>query len=219
MSTAKRKPLSPEPGQATYQDVLDAPPHMVAEILAGTLYTQPRPALPHARASSRLSGKLDQFDDDSGDLGGWWIVFEPELHFGEDIRVPDILVPDIAGWRVETMPTHPGGAYVTVAPDWVCEVLSPSTRHRDIGSKRDVYAREGVGHLWFVDPEARSLEVFELRGGQWLLLTTLFEDAEVCQPPFEAITFPLNALWLPRPAVHDKARAEAPQEEAAAVSG
>ncbi len=177
--------------RATYQDVLDAPPHKVAEVIAGTLHTHPRPAARHAWASSRLGGRLDgQFNPGAGGPGGWWIVFEPELHLGDDI-----VVPDLAGWRRETMPTYPDAAYFAVAPDWVCEVLSPSTRRLDQGEKRDLYAREGVRHLWFVDPDARTLEAFELRDGHWLLLATRVDDPPVSLPPFDAVTFPLGALW------------------------
>ena len=93
------------------------------------------------------------------------------------------------------MPEYPDAVYFTIAPDWVCEVLSPSTRQLDLGHKRAIYAREGVGHLWFVDPGAQTLEAFELRDGQWMLIDTLFGDAPVSLPPFDAITFPLNALW------------------------
>ena len=177
--------------QATYQDVLDAPPNKVAEVIAGTLHTHPRPAARHAWASSRLGGRLDgPFNPGTVGPGGWWIVFEPELHLGEDI-----VVPDLAGWRRETMPEYPDTAYFTVAPDWVCEVLSPSTRQLDLTEKRALYAREVVRHLWFVDPDARTLEAFELREGHWLLLATLVDDAPVSLPPFDAITFPLDALW------------------------
>ena len=176
---------------ATYQDVLDAPPHQVAEVLAGTLYTHPRPAMRHARASSILGGELvGPFDRGRNGPGGWWIIFEPELHLGADI-----VVPDVAGWQRETMPDYPDAAYCTIPPDWVCEVLSPSTRRIDQNEKRTIYAREGVSHLWFVDPDAQTLEAFELRKGQWVLLTTLSDDAAVSLPPFAAITFPLTALW------------------------
>ena len=177
--------------RATYQDVLDAPPHKVAEVIAGTLHTHPRPAMRHAGASSILGGSLvNPFSRGSGGPGGWWIVFEPELHLGEDI-----VVPDLAGWRRETMPEYPDAAYCTIAPDCVCEVLSPSTRRLDLNEKRDLYARKGVHHLWFVDPDARTLEAFALREGQWLLLATLVDDAPVSLPPYAAITFPLDALW------------------------
>ena len=176
---------------ATYQDVLDAPPHQVAEVLAGTLYTHPRPAMRHARASSVIGAKVGPpFDYDDDSPSGWWILDEPELHLGADI-----VVPDVAGWRRETMPDYPDAAYCTIPPDWVCEVLSPSTRRIDQNEKRTIYARDGVSHLWFVDPDAQTLEAFELRKGQWVLLTTLSDDAAVSLPPFAEITFPLNALW------------------------
>ena len=105
------------------------------------------------------------------------------------------MVPHIAGWRRGTMPEYPDAAYCTITPDWVCGVLSPSTRRLDKGKKRDVYAREGVSYLWFVDPAARMLEVFELREGHWLLLATFVDDAPVSLQPFDAITFSLGSLW------------------------
>ncbi|MXY38328.1 MAG: Uma2 family endonuclease [Rhodospirillaceae bacterium] len=177
--------------RATYQDVIDAPAHMVAEVVEGALYTHPRPAPPHALASSSLGGELSSpFQKGRGGPGGWWIIDEPELHLGEDI-----LVPDIAGWRRERMPDFPDTAFFTLAPDWVCEVLSPSTRDLDRHGKRPVYAREGVAHLWFIDPVARDLEAFELRDGEWVLIATARNDDPVSIPPFEAITFPLDALW------------------------
>ena len=177
--------------KATYRDVLDAPPHMVAEVVAGALHTQPRPAKRHAWASSAMGIEIGApFGRGRGGPGGWIILFEPELHLGDDI-----VVPDIAGWRRETMTEDMEGAYFTQAPDWVCEVLSPSTRQFDQGGKRAVYAREKVSHLWFLDPDARTLEAFELRGGLWVLLATLVDDAPVALPPFEAVAFPLSALW------------------------
>ena len=186
-----RRIAAPAHRRATYQDVLDAPPNKVAEVIDGTLYMQPRPAAPHARASSGMGAKISPpFDYGDGGPGGWWIIDEPELHLGDDI-----VVPDLAGWRRVTMPKYPTGAYFDLAPDWVCEVLSPSTRAIDLGSKRDIYARECVGHLWFVDPDAKTLEAFEVCEGKWALLATLADDAPVSLPPFDAVTFPLDALW------------------------
>ena len=179
------------PRRATYQDVLDAPEHRVAEIADGTLYTHPRPASLHALASSVLGRKIgNPYQDGVGGPGGWWIIDEPELHLGEDV-----LVPDLAGWRRERMAKFPDIAYFTLPPDWVCEVLSPSTRKLDLCAKRPVYAREGVAHLWLVDPVDRTLEAFELRDGQWVLIAAVKDDEPVCIRPFDAITFSLGDLW------------------------
>ena len=191
MSTAARRRDSGPRPRATYQDVLDAPPHRVAEVVDGVLYTNPRPALPHARASSSLGVKIGgPFDHDAGGPGGWWIIDEPELHLGEDI-----LVPDLAGWRRERLPDFPTAAYSTLAPDWVCEVLSPSTRKLDLHAKRPVYAREEGPHLWLVDPMDRTLEAFELRDGEWVLIATAKDDEPVQVRPFEAVSFSLGDLW------------------------
>ena len=171
--------------------MLDAPAHRVAEIVDGTLYTHPRPAPPHAVASSRLGFDLGgPFDRGRGGPGGWWIIDEPELHLGEDI-----LVPDLAGWRRERMVELPDTAYFTLAPDWVCEVLSASTRRLDLHEKRPVYAREGIAHLWLIDPVDRTLEAFELHEGQWLLIASAKDDDPVSIRPFDAITFSLADLW------------------------
>ena len=190
-STGAHRSDSARTRRATYQDVLDAPAHRVAEIVDGTLYTWPRPAPPHAVASSRLGFDLvGPFDRGRGGPGGWWIIDEPELHLAEDI-----LVPDLAGWRRERMAELPDTAYFTLAPDWVCEVLSASTRRFDLHGKRPIYAREGVGHLWLVDPADRTLEAFELREGQWVLIASAQDDDPVSICPFDTVTFSLGGLW------------------------
>ena len=122
------------------------------------------------------------------------------------------MVPDIAGWRRERMPEIPITAYFELAPDWLCEVLSPSTRKLDLGGKRAIYAREGVGYLWLVDPIVQSLEAFQLRGTQWVVIDTLFDDAQVSLPPFEAISFNLGDLWVPH-AVHKDVPTEEPSSK------
>ena len=189
--TAPRPDASAASPRATYQDVLDAPAHRVAEIVDGTLHTHPRPAIPHALASSSLGTDLSNpFQFGRGGPGGWWIIDEPELHLGEDI-----LVPDLTGWRRERMPQPPDAAFVTLAPDWLCEVLSASTRKVDLCGKRPIYAREGVGHLWLVDPTDRTLEAFELREGEWVLIAAAKDDDPICIRPFDAITFSLGDLW------------------------
>jgi Uma2 family endonuclease len=176
---------------ATYQDVLDAPENMVAELIEGALHLHPRPAPPHTLASSYLGDELvSPFGKGRGGPGGWWILDEPELHLG-----PDVLVPDLAGWRRDRMPALPETAWFDLAPDWICEVLSPGTRRIDITDKRRLYAVAMIGHLWFVDPPARTLEAFALHDGAWTLIASLKDDEEVRVPPFEAIAFPLSVLW------------------------
>ena len=178
-------------GRATYQDVLDAPAYQVAEIVDGTLHTHPRPSPPHTLASSALGNDLgNPFQFGRGGPGGWWILDEPELHLGDDI-----LVPDLAGWRRERMAELPSTPYFTLAPDWACEVLSASTRRVDLQEKRPVYAREGVEYLWLVEPTDRTLEAFELRDGEWVLIGCAKDDEPVSIRPFDAITFNLSDLW------------------------
>jgi Uma2 family endonuclease len=156
------------------------------------LHTHPRPAPKHARAYSALGFSLGgPFDRGVGGPGGWWILDEPEFHLGGDI-----LVPDIAGWRRERMPTLPESAWFELAPDWVCEILSPATARTDRALKMPLYAREGIPYLWLVDPDVRMLEVYRLDADRrWLLLATLKDDDPVSQPPFDAIEFPLDSLW------------------------
>lgn len=176
---------------ATYQDVLDAPPNMVAELIRGALHLQPRPASPHVLAGSSLGMELGgPFQTGRGGPGGWWILDEPELHLGEDV-----LVPDLAGWRRERLPAFPDAPFFALAPDWVCEILSPGTRRVDLTDKRDIYRAAGVAHLWLVDPVARTLEAFALRDGAWVLAAALKDDDEVRVVPFEAVGFALSALW------------------------
>jgi len=180
---------SPKP--ATYEDLFDLPENLVGEIVNGRLVTHPRPAPRHARAYSSLGFKLGgAYDDGVGGPGGWWILDEPELHLNADI-----LVPDLAGWRRSRMPRLPDTAWFELAPDWVGEILSPSTARIDRVEKLPIYARHAVQHAWLVDPDLRTLEVFENSDGKWLLLTALENDADVCQLPFDAITFGLGGLW------------------------
>jgi Uma2 family endonuclease len=163
----------------------------VAEVVDGVLYTNPRPAAPHALASSLLGSQLIvPFHLGRGGPGGWWIIVEPELHLGDDI-----LVPDLAGWCRGRMQRYPESAYFTLVPDWVCEILSPSTRKLDLEAKRPLYAREGVRYLWLVDPAERTLEAFELTAGEWSRIATVADDAVVRIPPFQAASFSLADLW------------------------
>lgn len=177
---------------ATYADLEAVPPHLVAEILFGTLVTHPRPVPRHGAAGYNLGLELGgPFQRGRGGPGGWIFLPEPELHLG-----PHVAVPDLAGWRADKLPAIAvENAFIEVAPDWICEFLSPSTEKYDKGAKRRIYATYGVPHLWHVDPRARMLEVFFLQEKNWLLTHTFVDQDEVCAPPFEALTFKLGLLW------------------------
>lgn len=182
----------PAERMATYEDLLQVPDNLVAEIINGRLVTSPRPAPKHARASSRVGGELDgPFDQGRGGPGGWWILDEPELHLNGHV-----LVLDLAGWRREHMPNLPTTAWFEQAPDWVCEVLSPSTARVDRVEKLPLYAAAGVGHAWLIDPDLRILEVFENRDGHWLLLAAYDNDNRVRAVPFDAVEIALAGLWV-----------------------
>ncbi len=176
---------------ATYEDLFDLPGNLVGEIIHGQLITHPRPAPQHVVASSAIGDELvGPFQKGRGGPGGWWILDEPELHLGADI-----LVPDLAGWRRERLPVMPETAYFTLPPDWVCEVLSPGTARVDRADKMPIYAEHSVSFLWLIDPAPRTLEVFILREGHWLLEHVYQQDEEVCAVPFEAVAFSLEVLW------------------------
>ncbi len=177
--------------QATYEDLLQVPENRVAEIIYGKLHSHPRPSPKHTRASSSLGDELvSPFDKGRGGPGGWWILDEPELHLNSDI-----FVPDLSGWKRERMPELPETAWFELVPDWICEILSPSTARIDRAEKMPLYSHYGVQHLWLIDPNLETLEAYRLQKDRWVLLTTLDGNKPVCVEPFDAIEFPLSVLW------------------------
>ncbi len=187
-------PMDPARRRATYEDVLNAPEHLVAEIVDGELYTSPRPASPHARAAWGIGqdvGPFDRLPGAPGEPGGWWILFEPELHLG-----PEVMVPDLAGWRRDRMPAIPNVPFFELSPDWVCEVVSPTTGRLDRVRKMPAYARQQVAHLWLVDPLQRTLEVYRLDGVRWVVVATHGGTDVIRADPFEAIELDLSHWWL-----------------------
>lgn len=181
----------PRPSPATYADLEALPANVVGEIVQGVLYASPRPASPHAAAASAIGEEIGPpFKRGKGGPGGWVILDEPELHLGGDV-----LVPDLAGWRRARMPEMPHTPAFTLAPDWACEVLSPSTARLDRGAKVPAYAREGVGHVWLVDPIVQSLEVLRLDGASYRVVGAWFESTKVRAEPFDAIELDLSVLW------------------------
>ena len=178
--------------RATYEDLVAVPSHRVAEIIHGVLHSQPRPAGPHARAATGVSEELGPpFNRGRGGPGGWILLYEPELHLGEHV-----LVPDLAGWRRERMPViRDVPPFFTLRPDWVCEILSKSTAKVDRAEKLPIYAEHGVSHAWPIDPIARTLDALRLENGRWSIIATHADDARARIEPFDAIEFELGALW------------------------
>lgn len=174
-----------------YAKLEELPENQVGEIVDGVLYASPRPAFPHAKGAAELLVSLGgPFGRGIGGPGGWIIVLEPEWWTGENV-----VVPDIAGWRRERMPHDPTGAHVDLAPDWLCEVLSPSTARLDRTRKLPLYARTGVAHVWLIDPIARSLEVLALDGPTYRLVASAGADEAGRFAPFDAIELELRHLW------------------------
>jgi Uma2 family endonuclease len=185
----------PASKRATYQDLLGVPDTMIAELIDGELHTQPRPGAPHANAASvigmDIGSPFHRRSSGPSDPGGWWILDEPELHLGVDV-----LVPDLAGWRRERLPALPA-SFFTLAPDWICEVASPSTARFDRMQKMAVYSREGVSWVWLVDPVLRLVEAYRLEGTLWARVSAHGGDERARIRPFEAIEVALDRWWLP----------------------
>jgi len=176
-----------------WNELLDVPEGSIGEIVAGGIHVTPRPGPPHTRAASGLGVFVGgAFGYGIGGPGGWVILDEPRVRFADDVRVPDL-----AGWRADRYQDPEGGPYAVV-PDWICEVLSPSTTAEDRAQKQPLYARAGVRHLWLADPEARTLEVLRLEGGLWVVVSVLAGEGRVRAEPFDAIELDLGAVWRGR---------------------
>ena len=182
---------NPSDRLATFKDLEAVPEGKNGEIIAGELFVSPRPAPRHAHACGVLQGELvGPFQRGKGGPGGWWILFEPELHLGRDA-----MIPDLAGWRRERLPYLPDEAAFTLAPDWICEVLSPATVQLDLVKKLPRYARHGVQHAWIIDPVARTLLVYRRVETLWTLVANHGSDDLVHAEPFEQLEIDLAALW------------------------
>jgi len=185
-----------KPPRSTRADLDAVPSTKVAELINGELYVLPRPAPPHAMSTSRLGMKLGgPFDLGEGGPGGWRIFDEPELEFGPEGE-EDVLVPDLAGWRIERLPRLPKTAQFKLAPDWICEVLSGRTETVDRAEKMAIYAREGVRYAWLLHPIRQTLEVFALNDvRKWTVLDVFRGPKRVRAEPFDAVELDLSVLW------------------------
>jgi len=178
--------------KASYEDLFAVPETMTGEIIDGELIVSPRPSRRHSEAASSLVGEIvPPYKFGRGGPGGWIIQHEPEIAFATDI-----LVPDLAGWRRERFPVEEGHNWISVAPDWVCEVLSPSTFRRDKIQKMRIYGQHQVAYAWLIDPESKILEAYALEGQRWVVLGVYGEGETIRVPPFEEIDIDLSNLWL-----------------------
>lgn len=183
----------PLPADATYEDLVHLPENMVGEIIEGELFASPRPGAPHARFASALGMDVGgAYDRGRNGPGGWWILDEPELHFGRNV-----LVPDLAGWRRERMPLLPENQIFFIAPDWICEVLSPSTGRLDRTKKMPIYARHEIAWAWLVDPLQRIVEVKMLQDDKWVEMAIFGGSDKMRAQPFEEIEIDLESIWGP----------------------
>lgn len=185
--------MQPAHQRTLYEQLMSLPENLIGEIIDGQLHTQPRPAWPHAIASSRLGADIENaYGRGRGGPGGWWIVHDPEIHF---ILDKEVTVPDLAGWRRECMPDPPAGHKIQVVADWVCEIFSPATKSKDREVKMPLYARHRVAYAWLVDPLAHTLEAFELLGERWAVIGSFRDDDRVSVAPFAEIVIALADLW------------------------
>ncbi len=173
---------------ATIADLEALPEGLNGQLIDGVLYVTSRPGMPHTVAITNLIVELGPFMKDR--KRGWVIAFEPALKFGKNI-----LVGDVSGWRRERMPVIPDDNPLELAPDWVCEGLSPSTARIDRGRKREIYAKAKVSHLWFLDPVHQTIEVLGLRGGGYQVLASAGGDERGRFPPFETVEIDLSIFW------------------------
>lgn len=189
----RRAMAEPAKEKATYEDLFAIPENMIGEVVNGELVTTPRPSVRHTYVASVLGGEIvPPFQlGRGGGPGGWVILYEAEVMFGENL-----LVPDLAGWRKERFPGVPKENWISVVPDWICEIVSPSTVRVDKVRKMPIYAQHEVPYLWLVDPAARTLEVLRLSCCQWILLGTYADDDRVRVDPFEEIEIELGNLWI-----------------------
>ncbi len=180
--------------RATWADLAALPETVLGELIQGVLYAMPRPRFRHQNAGSVLGGELNApFQRGRGGPGGWWILDEPGIALPA-LDVEEI-VPDIAGWRRERMPDPPEDGSITIVPDWVCEILSPSTRRHDQRVKRPLYAEAGVRWMWLVDVDARTVVASRNQGGQWVEIGVWADTEAMRAEPFESHEIALGELW------------------------
>jgi Uma2 family endonuclease len=182
---------------ATYEDLERLPEQVVGELVDGALYASPRPLPRHGVASVELVIELGRYYSRGNDPK-WRFIMEPEIHWGKNV-----VIPDVAGWKVERLTPIPDTVGIRVTPDWLCETLSPSTARLDRTVKLALYARRRVPYVWLVDPATLTVEAFELQGKTWSLQGSWVKDARIRIAPFLDFEIDISLLWPGFPTVHE----------------
>jgi Uma2 family endonuclease len=186
--------MTAAPKLKTYEDLLGIPEDVHGEIHAGELVISAAPLPGHGRTQRSLGHFIGgPFDDDFDGPDGWWIFSEVDVRF----TLHDVVRPDLAGWRRSRLPHPDSTRPFELAPDWICEILSPSNEHHDRVFKQQLYARHGVPFYWIVDPEEGLVEAYVLQSGSWIVAGTYGRTTVARIPPFEAIELPVGRLFFP----------------------
>jgi Uma2 family endonuclease len=183
--------------QKLYKRYLALPNGVRAEIINGKLRTQARPSTAHGVVVKELLYKLRYFENRRRGPDRWFITFEPNLWLQVANEDPDLVHPDVLGWKTETASRADliKMVNIDVTPDWICEVLSPGNKSEDRTEKKAAYAKNGVPFLWLIDPEDQTLEGYKLENGIWLNIQNFSGPQTVSAQPFDAIGLSLRTLW------------------------
>ncbi len=182
-------------GTATAADLVELER---CEVMSGVIREKASPSFEHGDAQGALVGVLNgsfRGRRGAGRPGGWWIATEVEIEF----ETHEIYLPDIAGWRRDRVPERPGGRPLRIRPDWVCEILSPSTADRDQGVKHRTFHRCDVQHYWIVDPEHATLTIHRWHRDGYLVVLSAGRNEVVRAEPFDAIDLRVGLLFGDEP--------------------
>lgn len=184
--------MQPARKPPTLADLDALPKGVKGEIIGGVMYTMTRPRGHHQRTGLEIGADLrDPFMRGRGGPGGWWILPEPGIELP---NTPEIS-PDVAGWRRERLPSLPADAAITVVPDWVCDILSPTTRRHNLLIKKPYYAKVGVPYHWIVDLDARTIATYRLENARWVELGVFGDERDARIEPFEAVALDVASWW------------------------
>ena len=181
-------------GNATTADLLAIPQDIrYHELIAGEIVQKATPSGEHGAAQRKLGTLIDPFDRRPGSRwpGGWWLVTEVEI----ELDLHETYRPDLAGWRRERVPERPRGSPITIRPDWIGEILSPTNSGNDRVTKLNAYHQFAVPHYWIVDPGDETLSVFRWTATGYLLVLAARTGDRVRAEPFDAVEIEIGEIF------------------------